>query len=106
MPGEFEVLKDKVFDKWLHKLKDRRAAARISGRIERLEDGILGDVKYFGAIGELRIDSGPGYRMYFLRHQNQFILLCGGQKDTQDRDLDRARGMARVFGDGLRKDRP
>lgn len=60
-------------------------------RIDRLSLGLLGDVKFFDGIGEMRIDYGPGYRVYFTRRQNEIvILLCGGDKGSQTRDIERA----------------
>lgn len=74
-----------------------RAAARIASRVQRLEHGHLGDVKYLAdtGLGELRLDYGPGYRLYFLKRQSVLVLLCGGRKDTQKRDIERARNMAK-----------
>lgn len=84
------------FDAWLHGLKDRRAAARIVSRLERLEGGLFGDVKFFETIGELRIDYGPGYRIYFVKQgQTIIVLLCGGNKKTQKRDIDHAKQLAK-----------
>jgi putative addiction module killer protein len=77
-------------------LKDRRAAERIVQRIVRLQAGLFGDVKFFGGIGELRVDHGPGYRVYFVqRGKMVVILLCGGDKRTQGKDIQRARDMAK-----------
>ena len=92
-----EVRKTAWFHKWLRKLPDRRAAARIASRVQRLELGHLGDVKYLAdtGLGELRLDYGPGYRLYFLKRQSVLVLLCGGHKDTQKRDIERARNMAK-----------
>lgn len=86
-----------LFDKWLRKLPDRRAAARIASRVRRLEYGHLGDVKQLAdtGLGELRLDYGPGYRLYFLRRHSTLVRLCGGHKDTQKRDIERARNMAK-----------
>lgn len=89
----------KTFSEWLDDLADQRAAALIAARIERLSYGLLGDVKVFDGIGELRIDYGPGYRIYFCRRGGKiYILLCGGTKQTQDRDIKRARKMAEGIG--------
>lgn len=86
-----------MFDKWLRKLPDRRAAARIASRVQRLEHDHLGAIKYLAdtGLGELRLDYGPGYRLYFWKHHSILVLLCGGQKDTQQRDIERARNMAK-----------
>lgn len=91
-----EVVKSATFDRWLRKLKDRRAAARIQVRIERLAAGNPGDVKPVGSrIYELRITYGPGYRVYY-RHETGrlVVLLCGGDKSTQNEDIKRARQIA------------
>jgi putative addiction module killer protein len=91
-----EVRQTVVFIEWLRRLRDRRAQERITQRIVRLQAGLFGDVKYFEGIGELRIDHGPGYRVYFVRNGDVFVLLlCGGDKGTQKRDIERAIEMAR-----------
>lgn len=92
-----EVRQTEVFATWLSKLKDRRARARIQVRIDRLAIGLPGDVKPVGSgVSELRIDFGPGYRVYFKQKGSEFvILLAGGDKRTQDRDIARAIVMAR-----------
>jgi putative addiction module killer protein len=83
------------FTRWFAKLRDRRAKDRITIRLARVESGMLGDVKYFDGIGELRIDYGPGYRIYLVqRGQTTFLLLCGGDKSSQDRDIARAKQLA------------
>jgi putative addiction module killer protein len=91
-----EVRKTAVFAKWFAGLKDARAKARIQIRIDRVELGNLGDAKFFDGIGELRIDYGPGYRIYFVKRGNMVvILLCGGDKTTQRRDIKQAIETAR-----------
>ena len=101
-----KLMRTREFDRWLRKLAQRNAAdaARVGRRLQRIEDGIIGDVKHFGAIGEIRIHDGPGYRVYFLKHEGGFILLCGGRKASQERDLDRARKMAKELRDDLREE--
>lgn len=91
-----EVRQTIVFREWLDALVDRRAAERIAQRIVRLQAGLLGDAKSVGdGISELRVDYGPGYRVYFTRRgQVVVILLCGGSKKSQKRDIDRAKAMA------------
>lgn len=92
---EIEVRQTAVFRDWLGTLKDRRAAERIAQRIVRVRAGLLGDAKFFDGIGELRIDSGPGYRLYFVqRGKVLVILLCGGDKSTQPKDIQRAKQLA------------
>ncbi len=92
----FAVTQTEEFRDWLLSLKDRTAAKKIAQRIVRLQSGLLGDAKFFDGIGELRIDFGPGYRIYFVRSGLQIIiLLCGGDKSTQRRDIARAQAMAK-----------
>jgi len=91
-----EVRKTDVFARWLDGLRDIRARARILVRIERLATGNPGDVKAVGKdVLELRIDYGPGYRVYYTTHGQQvIILLAGGDKRTQARDIKRALRLA------------
>ena len=81
---------------WLASLSDQRARNKIAIRIARVEAGLLGDVKSVGGgVSELRIDYGPGYRLYFTRRGQQIIiLLCGGDKSSQARDIKAAQSMA------------
>lgn len=89
-----EVRQTVIFRNWLDGLKDIRARTRIAQRIVRLQAGLFGDAKFFEGIGELRIDHGPGYRVYFAQRGAVFvILLCGGDKSTQDKDIRRAKAM-------------
>ena len=91
-----EVRKTAVFLEWFNALRDIRAQARIQTRIDRLSLGLLGDAKFFRGIGELRVDFGPGYRIYFARRGDQIIILLhGGDKSTQDKDIRKALEMAR-----------
>jgi putative addiction module killer protein len=78
-------------------LKDRRAKDRIAQRIVRIQAGLVGDVKPVGAgVSELRVDYGPGYRIYFCRRgEDVILLLCGGDKSTQDSDIREAKAMAK-----------
>ena len=91
----FEVRQTVVFSHWLERLADQRAAARITQRILRLQSGLLGDVKPVGdGVSELRVDYGPGYRMYFVqRGKILIVLLCGGDKRTQSRDIRTAKAL-------------
>jgi len=92
-----EVRQTTIFARWLSDLRDDDARARIFVRIRRLELGNPGDVKAVGAgVSELRIAYGPGYRMYFIRQGNTVVvLLCGGDKSTQRRDIALAKKMAK-----------
>ena len=91
-----EIIQSETFKRWLSGLKDRIARARIHVRIGRIEAGNFGDVKPVGeGISELRIDYGPGYRVYFMqRGQRVVILLCGGDKSAQTHDIERAKTIA------------
>ncbi len=91
-----EVRQTRRFRKWLGGLADKRAAEKIAIRIVRVQSGLMGDVKFFDGIGELRIDHGPGYRVYFVRRGNTIILLlCGGDKHTQRADIKLAKELAK-----------
>jgi putative addiction module killer protein len=80
------------FDEWLRDLRDANAVARVLARVGRIRRGNLGDCKPVGeGVSELRVDYGPGYRVYFGQAgQTLVILLCGGDKRTQDRDISQA----------------
>lgn len=84
-----EIRQTELFTEWFRKLRDRQAKARIQVRIDRLQLGLTGDVKPVGeGVSELRVDHGPGYRVYFAyRGRELVILLAGGDKRTQDRDI-------------------
>lgn len=88
----YEVHKTDEFDKWLKALGDQRAVARIASRIERLGLGNPGDVKAVGeGVSEMRIQYGPGYRVYYKQTGKRIMLLsCGGDKASQDKDIKRA----------------
>ena len=92
-----ELRQTEVFSKWLRELRDRQARARIQTRIDRLQLGLAGDVKPVGeGVSELRIDYGPGYRVYFIRRGRELVtLLAGGDKRTQNRDIKTAMELAR-----------
>ncbi|MGZ9073250.1 MAG: type II toxin-antitoxin system RelE/ParE family toxin [Rhodoplanes sp.] len=92
-----EVRQTDVFADWFAGLRDREARARIAVRIRRLSLGNRGDVKPVGSgVSEMRIDYGPGYRVYFVRRGDTVVvLLCGGDKRNQDRDIARALELAR-----------
>ncbi len=87
-----EIRQTETYSRWFSSLHDRQARARIDIRIRRLSMGNPGDVKSVGkGVSELRIDYGPGYRVYFIqRGETLIILLAGGDKRTQDRDIKKA----------------
>lgn len=92
-----EIRQTEIYAKWFNSLRDRQAKARIDVRIRRLSLGNPGDIKPAGeGVSELRIDYGPGYRIYFVQKgQTLIILLAGGDKSTQDRDIRMALDLAR-----------
>jgi putative addiction module killer protein len=92
-----EVRQTDKYSKWFDALHDKQARARINTRIRRLSLGNPGDVKPVGeGVSELRIDYGPGYRVYFAqRGREVVILLAGGDKRTQGKDIQTARALAR-----------
>ena len=92
----FEVYRTEEFSGWLESLRDRRVKGRIATRINRVQLGNLGDVRSVGGgISEMRIDAGAGYRVYFaLRERIIIILLCGGDKSNQARDIARVPDIA------------
>jgi len=92
-----EIRKTDIFLKWLNKLQDIRGRARVLARIERLALGNAGDVEPVGeGVSELKIDYGPGYRVYYKkRGQSMVILLAGGDKRTQAKDIKTALRLAR-----------
>jgi putative addiction module killer protein len=93
---QIEIRKTATFSSWMANLRDQSARARIAARIDRLAFGLTGDVESVGeGVSELRIHLGPGYRVYFLRKGlTLLILLCGGDKSTQAKDIRKAKIMA------------
>jgi putative addiction module killer protein len=94
----FEIVQTETFSTWLTGLRDRAAGARIAERLRRLSLGHVGDAKPVGdGVSELRIDHGPGYRVYFMRRGGVLmVLLCGGDKSSQARDIARAKALAKM----------
>jgi putative addiction module killer protein len=99
---QVEVRQTDYFANWLRKLRDRQARARIQIRIRRLSLGNFGDVKPVGeGVSELRIDYGPGYRVYLQQRGNQLVvLLAGGDKRTQQADIAKAKALSKEWTDG------
>lgn len=95
MDMKHEVATTETFDKWLRKLADRKARNIIVARMIRIAEGNFGDVKSLGGgLSELRIAYGPGYRLYFTIEDGRLvILLAGGDKSSQSRDIEKARDM-------------
>ncbi|MBB1493282.1 type II toxin-antitoxin system RelE/ParE family toxin [Paracoccus sp. MC1854] len=96
-----ELIRSATFDRWLSGLRDRRAVARIVARLDRLAMGHPGDAEPIGqGLSELRINYGPGYRVYYLsRGPVLVILLCGGDKSSQGRDIQQAKALAAEWKD-------
>lgn len=92
-----EIRETSTFKKWFATLKDQNAKARIDVRIRRISLGNFGDVEPVGnGVSEIRVDYGPGYRVYFIKMGNiVVILLCGGDKSTQAKDIQKAHDLAR-----------
>ena len=91
-----DIVESATFKRWIRSLRDRVAVARINARLRSLSLGNAGDVRAVGGgVNEMRIHHGPGYRVYFLREAGTAVLLCGGDKDRQQRDIERAGRLAR-----------
>jgi putative addiction module killer protein len=98
------VVQTDEFETWLKKLRDVGGKARIIRRLDRLAQGNPGDVRPIGkGLSELRLDVGPGYRVYFLQDGDTLILLCGGDKSTQQKDIDKAHELAESWYDDKKK---
>ena len=91
----YEIRRSSTFDAWLANLNDSNARARVAARIDRLALGNPGDAKPVGGgVSEMRVDYGPGYRVYYARTERVvYLLFCGGTKATQDADIRRAIDM-------------
>jgi putative addiction module killer protein len=94
--GMMKIETTEPFDQWLKNLRDKQGRARILDRIKRVAAGNIGDCKSVGGgVSELRLAFGPGYRVYFIMHDKTLIvLLCGGDKSTQSRDIRKAHELA------------
>ena len=94
-----EIVRSDTFDGWLRGLRDRQARARILVRIDRLGAGNPGDIKPVGGgVSEIRIDYGPGYRLYLMQKGTVLVvLLAGGEKSTQAADIARAKAIAQEW---------
>ena len=90
------ILQTETFRRWLSGLRDDQAVVRIAARLRRVSQGNLGDVRPVGnGVSEMRIQYGPGYRLYFVRRGSDVVvLLCGGDKSSQRRDIERAKQIA------------
>jgi putative addiction module killer protein len=93
----YEIEQTETFSTWLHNLKDTQAKARIRARVERAGKGNFGDWSPEGGeVRAMRVDYGPGYRLYFTIRDNRIVfLLCGGDKRTQEADIKQAQKLAK-----------
>lgn len=92
-----EIRMTRLFRDWLHDLRDGQARARVQARLRRIADGNPGQIRALkGDIREMKIDHGPGYRVYYTQRENVLvILLCGGNKQTQQQDIETAMRLAK-----------
>lgn len=99
----FEVRVTETFEDWFDKLRDRQGRLRMLNQFNKLGDGNFGSAKSVGeGVHELRMNFGPGYRVYFISRNNRLILLlCGGDKSSQKRDIVLAKDMAKGDFDGI-----
>jgi putative addiction module killer protein len=96
-----DIRRHPYFDRWIRSVRDLRAISKIALRLERLADGNFGDFKSLGdGVYELRIDHGPGYRIYYAQRGSIIVvLLCGGDKSSQQRDIQVAKRLAQDLKD-------
>ena len=93
-----EIVESATFKRWIRGLRDRSAIARINARLRNVSLGNVGDAKPVGGgLFEMRVHHGPGYRIYFLREEATVVLLCGGDKGSQRRDIERAGKLAKEW---------
>ena len=93
------IIESSTFKRWIRRLRDRVAVARINARLRNVTNGHFGDIRAVGnGVSEMRIQSGPGYRIYFIREGDEVVvLLCGGDKNSQHRDIERAKQIAKEW---------
>ena len=98
----YKIITTDTFDNWFENLKNIQDRSRIADRIDRIKEGNLGDAKPVGnGIFELRFHFGSGYRVYFIKQHNTIIiLLCGGNKKTQSKDIKKAKEIVSEVQDG------
>ena len=91
-----DVIESAAFRRWIRSLRDRAAVARINARLRNVSLGNVGDVRVVGdGVFEMRVHHGPGYRLYCLRGDTTVVVLCGGDKSSQQRDIERAGRLAK-----------
>jgi putative addiction module killer protein len=96
----YEVIQTREFERWHRELRDSRAVARITTAIERLQFGLIADFKVVGlGVSEIRIPYGPGYRLYYaMKERKLIVLLFGGDKSNQKRDIKKAQKLKEEYG--------
>ena len=96
----YEIFQSEAFSEWLSGLKNQQARMRIHVRLDRVKFGNFGDVAPIGeGLSELRIHYGPGYRLYYIQRENLVVMLCGGDKSSQNRDIKKAKTIAMAWRD-------
>jgi len=96
----YEIIQSATFSKWLSDLKDQQARMRVYVRLDRLSLGNFGDVGPIGeGLSELRIHYGPGYRLYYIQRDTRVVMLCGGDKSSPPRDIEKAKIIAKEWKD-------
>jgi putative addiction module killer protein len=96
----YEIIQSDTFYQWLSKLEDNQSRMRILARLDRVLLGNFGDVAPIGeGLSELRVHCGPGYRLYFIRIKMKVVMLCGGDKSSQSRDIEKAKKIAQEWRD-------
>jgi putative addiction module killer protein len=96
MPG---IQTTEAFDRWLRRLKDQRGPAKVLARLDRLLEGNPGDARWVGeGVTEMRVDFGPGYRVYFTQIGDTYVMLLAGDKGSQRKDIVRAEQLAAAIG--------
>ena len=96
----YEIIQSATFYEWLGGLKDQQARMRIHVRLDRVSLGNFGDAEPIGeGLSELRVHCGPGYRLYYIQRETRVVMLCGGDKSSQPRDIEKAKIIAKEWRD-------
>ena len=96
----YEIIQSATFYEWLSGLKDQQTRMRIHVRLDRVSLGNFGDAEPIGkGLSELRVHCGPGYRLYYIQREMRVVMLCGGDKSSQPRDIEKAKMIAKEWRD-------
>ena len=96
----YEIIQSATFYEWLSGLKDQQARMRIHVRLDCVSLGNFGDAEPIGkGLSELRVHCGPGYRLYYIQREMRVVMLCGGDKSSQPRDIEKAKMIAKEWRD-------